>query len=134
MKNIIQGGIYRNCDVKITGAKHKPPVADEAYYKIKNFISDLYSKNIDNAIISAAWTHGEFVKIHPFIDGNGRTARLLMNYRLIENGFLPISISFENRLKYYDVLESYALNDDISAFSEMIFKLEEQRLNEYLSL
>ena len=134
MENIMQGGIYRNCEVRITGAKHKPPSANEAYYQMKNFIADLYSKNIENVIISAAWTHAEFVKIHPFVDGNGRAARLVMNYRLMENGFLPVSISQENRLKYYDVLENYALNGDIVPFSEMIFELEKQRLQEYLEV
>jgi Fic family protein len=120
--------------VRITGAKHKPPSANEAYYQMKNFIADLYSKNIENVIVSAAWTHAEFVKIHPFVDGNGRAARLIMNYRLMENGFLPVSISQENRLKYYDVLENYALNGDIVPFSEMIFELEKQRLQEYLEV
>ena len=134
MDNIIQGGIYRDCEVKITGSKHKPPSANEAYYKMKNFIADLYSKNIENIIILAAYTHAEFVKIHPFIDGNGRVARLIMNYRLMENGFLPVSISQKNRLKYYDTLENYTLNDDIILFSEMIFELEEQRLQEYLEV
>jgi Fic family protein len=134
MENIIQGGIYRNCDVKITGAKHKPPSANEAFYQMKNFFSDLYSKNMGNAIISAAWIHAEFVKIHPFVDGNGRVARLIMNYRLMESGFLPISISQENRLKYYEVLEEYAINGNIAPFSEMIFGLEEKRLIEFLEI
>jgi len=134
MENIIQGGIYRNCEVKITGAKHKPPSANEAYYQMKNFIADLYSKHTENIITLSAWTHAEFVKIHPFVDGNGRAARLIMNYRLMENGFLPVSVKQENRLKYYDVLENYALNGDIIPFSEMIFELEEQRLREYLEV
>jgi len=134
MENIMQGGIYRNCEVRITGAKHKPPSANEAFYQMKDFFADLYTKNISNAIISAAWTHAEFVKIHPFIDGNGRTARLIMNYRLMENGFLPVSIPNENRLKYYSVLENYDLHGDLSPFCEMIFELEMQRLQEYLDI
>ena len=134
MGNIMQGGIYRNCDVKITGAKHKPPTANEAFYQMKDFCADLYSKNMENAIISAAWTHAEFVKIHPFIDGNGRTARLIMNYSLMENGFLPISIPNENRLEYYSTLQNYDLSNDLSALSQMIFELETQRLQEYLQI
>ncbi|MCL1946741.1 MAG: Fic family protein [Chitinivibrionia bacterium] len=134
MENIIQGGIYRDCEVKITGAKHKPPSANEAYYQMKNFIADLYSENIENFIVLAAYTHAEFVKIHPFVNGNGRVARLIMNYRLMENEFLPISISQENRLKYYDILENYALNGDVVPFSEMIFELEKKRLQEYLEV
>jgi len=134
MENIIQGGIYRNCNVRITGAKHKPPIADDAFYQMKDFCADLYSKNVENAIISAAWTHAEFVKIHPFIDGNGRAARLIMNYRLMESGFLPVSISQENRLKYYDVLENYSLNGDLSEFCKMIYELEMLRLQEFLEI
>jgi len=134
MENIIQGGIYRDCEVKITGAEHKPPSANDAFYQMKDFFADLYSKNTENAIVSAAWTHAEFVKIHPFIDGNGRVARLIMNYRLMENGFLPISVSQENRLKYYEVLENYAVNADLRGFSKIVFDLQESRLREFLEI
>ncbi|NCC82000.1 MAG: Fic family protein, partial [Clostridia bacterium] len=87
MENIIPGGIYRNVDVYI-----------------KNFYFDLLEKKFANEIELAAWTHAEFVRIHPFVDGNGRTARLIMNYQLMKNGFLPISIKKESRLEYFNTL------------------------------
>ena len=78
MENIIQGGIYRNTDIRIVGANHKPPSPNEMYDKLKFFYQNLKEKNENfDALELSAWTHAEFVKIHPFIDGNGRTSRLL---------------------------------------------------------
>ncbi len=134
MENILIGGVYRNVEVRITGAGHKPPAPGEMYRQIKNFFADLPYKTDLNAIELAAWTHAEFVKIHPFTDGNGRTSRMIMNYQLMLQEFLPVSIAKENRLEYFDALEAYAVNGDLVPFSEMIAALEEQRLEEYLSI
>ena len=133
-ENIIVGGIYRNQEVRITGATHRPPSGSEMYVQIKNFYADMPYKKELNAIELAAWTHAEFVRIHPFIDVNGRTSRLLMNYQLMRNGFLPISIAKEDRLSYYNVLEDYAVNQNIEPFVDMIAELEEAQLDDYIRL
>ena len=130
-ENIIQGGIYRNTDVQIVGANHMPPTPNEMYNQLKFFYEDLKTnKNKMNPIELAAWTHAEFVRIHPFIDGNGQTARLIMNYQLMKNGFLPISIKAQERLEYYQTLDRYATKKDIKPFEQLIKQLEEQRLDE----
>jgi hypothetical protein len=134
MENILTGGIYRTVDVRISGAKHKPPVPGEMYQQIKNFYADMPYRAESNAVEFAAWTHAEFVKIHPYVDGNGRTSRMIMNYQLMANGFLPVSIAKENRLEYFEVLESYAVTGELQPFIEMIASLEEQRLDEYLAI
>jgi len=134
MSNIFAGGIYRNVPVRITGAAHKPPLPNEMFVQIKAFFDTLAFKTEYNPIELAAYTHAEFVKIHPFEDGNGRTSRLIMNYQLMTNGFLPVSIAKENRLKYFDVLEEYAINGSLAPFVDMISELEEERLNEYIGL
>ena len=130
-ENIMQGGIYRNTDVIITGAKHTPPTPNEMYNQLRFFYSDL-EKNAEimDEIEIAAWTHAEFVRIHPFPDGNGRTSRLIMNYQLMKNEFLPVSIKVENRLDYYNVLDLYATTGNLEPFKELIEKLEEERLDE----
>ena len=87
----------------------------------------------NNAVELAAWTHAEFVRIHPFTDGNGRTSRMIMNYQLMSHGFLPVSVAKENCLEYFDALEAYAVNGNLEPFSEMIAGLEKQRLEEYVS-
>lgn len=135
-ENIMPGGIYRNCEVRISGAGFTPPSGMLMFDRIKAFFEDLKVKqeNVSNAVELAAWAHAEFVSIHPFADGNGRASRLIMNYILMSNGFLPVSVAKENRLEYYKALEEYAVNGNIDIFSRFIAELEEQRLDEYLSL
>lgn len=134
MENIMVGGIYRNVDVYISGAQHTPPSPSEMYTQIKNFYMDLNSKTFESPIECAAWTHAEFVRIHPFVDGNGRTSRLIMNYQLMVNGLLPISIKKESRLEYFNVLELYAVKQDLVQFESMIADLEEEQLDKYLGM
>jgi Fic family protein len=134
MENIIPGGIYRNVDVYISGAEHTPPSPTEMYQQIKKFYFDLLEKKFANEIELAAWTHAEFVRIHPFVDGNGRTARLIMNYQLMKKGFLPISIKKESRLEYFNTLEEYAVKGNLEHFVEMLSILEEEQLDRYLNM
>ena len=134
MENILPGGIYRNVEVRIAGAGFLPPVGEDMLAQAKTFFAQLEHPQTENAIELAAWTHAEFVRIHPFVDGNGRTARMLMNYQLMLAGFLPVSIAKEDRLAYYDALEAFATSGDLSAFADMIAQLEETRLDEYLAI
>ncbi|MGN1110346.1 MAG: Fic family protein [Oscillospiraceae bacterium] len=134
MENIFQGGIYRNHDVMITGASHKPPSPNEMYRQIKAFYAELNDKAGTNPIELAAWTHAEFVRIHPFSDGNGRTARLIMNYQLMYAGLLPVNIRTENRISYYDALDKYAAEGDLRLFAELISELEAEQIRKYLAI
>lgn len=133
-ENIMVGGIYRNVEVYISGAAHTPPAPNEMYRQVKNFYADLAEKDATNVIELAAWTHAEFVRIHPFADGNGRTSRLIMNYQLMAHGFLPVSIAKEARLDYFNALEAYAVQRDLNPFVDMIATLEEQQLDRYLGM
>lgn len=135
MENILVGGVYRNVDVYISGAQHTPPSPNEMYRQVKDFYADLLWKGEHlNSIELSAWTHAEFVKIHPFPDGNGRTSRLIMNYQLMAQGFPPISIAKENRLDYFNTLESYAVEGNLAPFADMIAVLEEQQLDRYIGM
>lgn len=133
-ENIIAGGIYRNQEVRISGAGFTPPAGNEMYIQIKAFYEEVDNKAGLNPIELAAWTHAEFVRIHPFIDGNGRTSRLLMNYQLMLHDFLPVSVDKENRLDYYNALGCYAVHKDLNPFADFIAELEEKQLDEYLKL
>ncbi len=135
MEHIMPGGIYRDVNVYISGARHTPPSPIEMYRQVKDFYLDLQWKGDSlNPVELAAWTHAEFVRIHPFRDGNGRTSRLLMNYQLMANGFPAVDIAKEHRLEYYNALEAYAMENDLTSFVEMIAGLLEQRLDQYLTL
>lgn len=135
MDHIFVGGVYRNVDVYISGAQHTPPSPNAMYLQIKNFYADLTWKGQKlNLIELAAWSHAEFVRIHPFPDGNGRTARLIMNYQLMANGFPAISIAKEQRLKYFNTLESYAVEGNLNPFADMVAELVDHQLDRYLSM
>lgn len=130
-KLILQGidntnaGKYRDVQVLISGSKHIPPqpllVKDEVK---KMFEWYEENKNTLHPVELAAELHERLVTIHPFIDGNGRTARLLMNLVLLQNGF-PIAIlkgDSADRLKYYDVLEKAQVEGDKQPFMDFIIE------------
>jgi Fic family protein len=99
-------GKYREENVLISGAKHIPPKHYELKILMQKMIDSYHSKwEQYHPIVRATILHGEFVKIHPFIDGNGRTARLLLNFELMKNGYTPIIIKNDQRANYYDVLD-----------------------------
>lgn len=104
------------------------------YQQIKYFYYQLDNNTEINPIELAAWTHAEFVRIHPFPDGNGRTSRLIMNYQLMINGYLPINISTEDRVRYYESLDRYASKGELDMFADLVAELEEKRLQHYLSI
>jgi len=97
-------GTYRDINVRIAGSKHVPPDALVVKKKMEAFARKTLNSK-EHPVVEAALAHFELVSIHPFVDGNGRTARLLMNLVLIKRGFFPAVILKNDRLKYYDVLE-----------------------------
>lgn len=135
MENIQVGGVYRDVQVYISGARHMPPPPSLMYRQIKDFYADLSWKGKElNPVELAAWTHAEFVKIHPFTDGNGRTSRLIMNYQLMAEGFPAISIAKEDRLEYFKALEAYAVEGDLHPFAELVAGLVDWQMERYIEL
>lgn len=127
-------GKYRNENVFISGAKHVPPVYMNVPYKMQNLIDQYQSWKVFHPIVRACYLHGEFVKIHPFIDGNGRTARLLLNFELIQSGYPPVVIKTENRADYYDALDKAHTTNDYTDFIKIIVDLVNESENLYLYL
>ena len=125
-------GKYRTTNVIISGAEHKPPQSFEVQSKMQEFIKN-YNENITklHPIELASFIHIEFVKIHPFIDGNGRTSRLLMNLELIKAGFPPVVIELEDRLEYYKALDIAHTENDYKPFLELMKKVVEKSFEPY---
>lgn len=128
-------GKYRTENVVISGAKHIPP----KHYEITDLMQELIEEYDNNwrdyhPVVRATLLHGEFVKIHPFIDGNGRTARLLLNFELMRNGYTPIIIKNDDRAKYYEVLDIAHTTMNYEPFIKLVSELvmESERL--WLSL
>jgi len=127
-------GIYRNQNVIIKGATHIPPDYIKVPELMQKLILNYYKWNNYHPIIKAALLHGELVKIHPFIDGNGRTSRLIMNLELMTSGYNPVIIKKENRLEYYEALDKAHTTGDYTDFIKIISNLEVEALTKYLDL
>jgi len=123
-------GIYRRVPVRIIGASHEPPDPVLVPEKMEELMKDITNKKM-HPIESAATFHLQFEGIHPFIDGNGRTGRLIMNFTLMQNGYPPIDVKFADRKRYYDCFTSYYRDKDSSPMVLMIAEYVEERLTQY---
>lgn len=101
-------GVYRGLPVRITGALHTPPQPYLVPVQMEQLIADYDAMKASKHIIeSAAEFHLRFEGVHPFIDGNGRTGRLLLNLELIKAGLLPVNVKYSDRRKYYACFDRY---------------------------
>ncbi|UPT66422.1 MAG: Fic family protein [Sphingobacteriales bacterium JAD_PAG50586_3] len=130
-------GKYRTVPVMISGAKHLPPQP----YLVAKQMEDYfiwYDENKDNLhpVELAAEMHERLVTIHPFIDGNGRTARLVMNLLLLQNGYPIVMLKgdADSRLEYYNALEKAQVENDKDTFLNLIAAKELDSLHRILSI
>lgn len=128
-------GTFRRIPVRIMGAYTEPVQP----YLIEPKITDLLATNEERkakmgTIERIARFHLEFEGIHPFIDGNGRTGRLLLNLDLIRNGYPPINVKFTDRKKYYDAFDEYYRNGNADKMTDLIAGYVNERLDQYLSV
>lgn len=98
-------GRYRDIQVRIAGADHVPPDPIFVPELMEKFASKRLKQTDVHPVVNAAMAHLDLVGIHPFVDGNGRTSRLLMNLILMRHGYFPAVILKNDRKRYYDVLE-----------------------------
>lgn len=128
-------GRYRNVPVRIMGAYTEPVFP----YMIEPKMKELLLVNEDRkkgmtTVERIARFHLEFEGIHPFIDGNGRTGRLLLNLELIRNGFPPINVKFKDRKRYYDAFDAFYRDNDAGAMIDLIAEYVDKRLDEYIDI
>lgn len=128
-------GVFRRIPVRIMGAYTEPVQP----YLIEPKITELlleneHRKESMNVIERIAIFHLEFEGIHPFIDGNGRTGRLILNLDLIRNGYPPINVKFAERKKYYDAFDEYYRNSNANKMTELVAGYVNERLDDYLRI
>ncbi len=126
-------GVYRKVPVHIMGAKHEPVQPYLIEPKMEQLLQD-FEKNDEHIITKLARFHIEFEGIHPFIDGNGRTGRLLINLELMKAGYPPIDIKFTDRLAYYNAFDEYYEKHNLSAMEDLLAKYVNSRLDMYLKI
>ena len=105
-----------------------PLLLDEAMDK---FILNLNNTQ-EHPLIKAAQAHYDFVTIHPFIDGNGQTARLLMNLILLQHGYPPAIIRIANRANYILALESAQNGGELDGFYQVVIEAVAESIESYL--
>jgi len=131
-------GRYRNVPVLISGSRHVPPQP----YLIEKLMEDFLirynemEESKTHPLLIAAFLHDELVRIHPFIDGNGRTCRLLMNLYLLRNGYTLVTLKGDNEAKiiYYKALERSHCDNDPADFQKVVIRAEIASLERYLSI
>ena len=126
-------GVYRRQNVLISGADHIPPdhvVVPERMERLLQWYQDEGSTL--HPLVRASILHSDFLKIHPFIDGNGRTARLLMNLDLMQSGYPPVIIPNDQRVPYYDALDRSHVTGDYHDMVELVSRLAVDSLRFYL--
>ena len=126
-------GVYRRVPVRIMGAQHEPVQPYLIEPKMEQLLRD-YEGSSEHIVTKLARFHIEFEGIHPFIDGNGRTGRLLVNLELMKAGYPPIDIKFTDRIAYYDAFDAYHVKHDLSAMEKLFAGYIEARLDMYLNI
>ncbi|MCD8115592.1 MAG: Fic family protein [Oscillospiraceae bacterium] len=126
-------GVYRRVPVRIMGARHEPVQPYLIRPKMEQLLLD-YGESRENIVTRLARFHIEFESIHPFIDGNGRTGRLLVNLELMKAGYPPIDIKFSDRAAYYDAFDAYHVKHDLSPMEGLFAGYINARLDMYLKI
>lgn len=125
-------GVYRRIPVRIMGAYHVPSDPILVPEQMENLIAEFAGNNKLHPIERAALFHLKFEGIHPFVDGNGRTGRLILNLMLMQAGYPPINVKYSDRKRYYEAFDSYYRDNDKSIFIHLIGELLKEQLSIYL--
>ena len=133
-----EAGAYRSVPVAISGSEYQPPGPESVPANMAEFgrwmttatSPDEHTFASVSGLLAAAVAHTWFVTIHPFIDGNGRVARLLMNLMLMRYGYPIAIVSKEDRLRYYDALEESQASD-LTPFIDLVTECMQESLEEY---
>ncbi len=126
-------GMYRSVPVQIVGSEHTPPQPYLVPVQMEALLADYMTLVKTKHIIEAvAEFHLRFESIHPFVDGNGRTGRLLLNLELMKAGYLPVSIKFTDRTEYYACFDDYRVTGSPEKLVRFIAGYEEAELKRYI--
>jgi Fic family protein len=126
-------GVYRKSEVFIKGASVEFPLPHSVHYKMQEFIQWLETQQDIHPVSVAADAHFKLVSIHPFVDGNGRTARLLMNLILIINDYPVAIIRNEDRAEYLEAVNLGQTKGDLEIYHSIIYQATERSLDAYLN-
>jgi Fic family protein len=126
-----EAGRYRRENVVIAGASTTPPDFLHLAEEMRGLIDWYEGADHLHPVRRASELHTRFVEIHPFVDGNGRTGRLLMNLELMKAGYPPAVIRKEDRLGYYDALDEACVSRSFDSITDLIVEAVQRSINTY---
>lgn len=126
-------GVFRKIPVKILGAQHQPIDPHLIATQLDELLTT-YNENIEHVATKMARFHIEFEIIHPFISGNGKCGRLLLNLELMKAGFPPIDIRFEERTRYYNAFDMYYEKSNLESMEKLFATYIIEQLDMQLSI
>ena len=125
------GGLYRRVNISVKGSNHTPCSYEKVYDRMAKYFVFMQEGPKGDLWEYISYLHLQLAKIHPFLDGNGRLARLVLNYELMKNGFMPVIITSDERDKYFSALESFKVDKDIKPFMDFLENLEMKSIQTY---
>ena len=129
---VFEGGIYRNVNIYINDSKYIPCDYIKVYERMRKYIDEL--NKMPSSIDKACYAHLYLHKVHPFLDGNGRLCRLILNMMLLEAGYLPVSIPAKRRDEYFNTLEEYKVNKNSEPFKAFLMDLLDKEYDRFIDL
>lgn len=128
-------GRWRRVPVRIMGASVEPPQPYLIEPMIAELLTDYTSVMVRmHPVERIALFHLRFEGIHPFVDGNGRTGRLLLNMQLMQAGYPPINVKFADRIRYYEAFEDYATTGSHTSMITLVAEYLRERMTKILSI
>ncbi|MBN3819644.1 Fic family protein [Paraburkholderia sp. Se-20369] len=125
---------YRQQNVAIAGATTRPPGFLDVPAEMAALVGWYGTAGALHPVARAAELHTRFVGVHPFVDGNGRTARLLLGFELMKAGYPPVAIRAEDRRAYYDALDRACASGDFGGITRVVAQAVQRTLHLYLDL
>lgn len=128
----VNGGLYRNVNISVRGSNHTPCSHEKVYDRMEKYINYMLEGPKGCVLEYISYCHLQLAKIHPFLDCNGRLARLVLNYQLMKNGYMPVIITVNEREDYFKVLEAFKVEKEIKPFIDFLADLELKSLEQVL--
>ena len=128
----VNGGLYRNVNISVKGSNHTPCSHEKVYDRMEKYINFMLEGPKGCELEYISYCHLQLAKIHPFLDCNGRLARLVLNYQLMKRNYMPVIITAEERVAYLATLEAFKVEKEIKPFIDFLAELELKSLEQVL--